>query len=128
MRETGENPAKYGWYLDLARDGIPPSAGFGIGLERLTRYLAGLDAVWQATAFPEAARGGLAVTALTAPGFPEAAVRARARDGHAPRRSRPSSGYGSTLFGAGRAAPRPTTLDAAAARAAGVHAASGWRS
>lgn len=53
IRETGENPAKYGWYLDAVRAGVPRSAGFGIGLERLTRYVAGLDAVWQATAFPK---------------------------------------------------------------------------
>ncbi|MFF3920671.1 asparagine synthetase A [Streptomyces sp. NPDC001852] len=53
IRETGENPAKYGWYLDLLRDGIPASAGFGIGLERITRYIAGLDSVWQASAFPK---------------------------------------------------------------------------
>jgi asparaginyl-tRNA synthetase len=53
MRETGENPAKYGWYLRMLRDGIPGSAGFGIGVERLTRYLAGLDAVWQASAYPK---------------------------------------------------------------------------
>ena len=53
IRETGENPAKYGWYLDLAREGLPASAGFGLGLERLTRYIAGLDAVWQAAAFPK---------------------------------------------------------------------------
>ena len=53
MRETGENPAKYAWYLDIARDGLPASAGFGLGLERLTRYLAGLDAVWQANAYPK---------------------------------------------------------------------------
>ncbi|MFC3453628.1 asparagine synthetase A [Amycolatopsis speibonae] len=53
MRETGENPAKYAWYLDLAREGLPPSAGFGMGLERVTRYIAGLDAVWQANAYPK---------------------------------------------------------------------------
>ncbi|GAA3228617.1 hypothetical protein GCM10010532_062690 [Dactylosporangium siamense] len=53
MRETGENPAKYTWYLDLAREGLRPSAGFGLGLERVTRYLAGLDAAWQANAFPK---------------------------------------------------------------------------
>ncbi|CAA9403056.1 MAG: Asparagine--tRNA ligase related protein [uncultured Pseudonocardia sp.] len=53
MRETGENPAKYGWYLQLVRDGVPPSAGFGVGLERLTRYVAGLDAAWQASAYPK---------------------------------------------------------------------------
>jgi asparaginyl-tRNA synthetase len=53
IRETGENPAKYGWYLQMLREGIPASAGFGIGVERLTRYIAGLDAVWQASAYPK---------------------------------------------------------------------------
>ena len=53
MRETGENPAKYTWYLDLAREGLLPSAGFGLGLERVTRYLAGLSAAWQANAYPK---------------------------------------------------------------------------
>jgi asparaginyl-tRNA synthetase len=52
MRETGENPAKYRWYLDLARKGLPRSAGFGMGLERVTRFLTGLDSVWQVSAFP----------------------------------------------------------------------------
>ncbi|HET9168135.1 MAG TPA: asparagine synthetase A [Actinocrinis sp.] len=53
MRESGENPAKYAWYLALAKEGLPASAGFGLGLERLTRYLAGLDAIWQANAYPK---------------------------------------------------------------------------
>jgi asparaginyl-tRNA synthetase len=53
MRETGENPAKYAWYLDIARHGLPASAGFGLGLERTTRYVAGLEAVWQASAYPK---------------------------------------------------------------------------
>ncbi|AXQ53529.1 amino acid--tRNA ligase-related protein [Streptomyces koyangensis] len=53
MRETSENPAKYDWYLRLAREGIPASAGFGIGVERLTRYVTGLDAAWQTSLFPK---------------------------------------------------------------------------
>ena len=53
IRETGENPAKYGWYLQMVREGIPGSAGFGVGLERFTRYIAGLDSVWQAVAYPK---------------------------------------------------------------------------
>src|SRR5215472_12135880 len=53
MRETGENPAKYRWYLEVARTGIPASAGFGIGVERLTRYITGRSAVWESTAFPK---------------------------------------------------------------------------
>jgi asparaginyl-tRNA synthetase len=55
IRETGENPAKYAWYLELLRQGVPYSAGFGLGLERFTRYVAGLDSVVQATAFPKIA-------------------------------------------------------------------------
>jgi asparaginyl-tRNA synthetase len=53
MRETAENPAKYAWYLQMLREGIPASAGFGLGLERFTRYIAGLDSVWQASAYPK---------------------------------------------------------------------------
>lgn len=53
MRETGENPGKYRWYLDVVRTGIPASAGFGIGVERLTRYITGRSAIWEATAFPK---------------------------------------------------------------------------
>ncbi|MFQ6086559.1 MAG: amino acid--tRNA ligase-related protein [Candidatus Bathyarchaeia archaeon] len=36
MRQGGEDPAEYGWYLEMLKEGIPPSAGFGIGIERLT--------------------------------------------------------------------------------------------
>jgi asparaginyl-tRNA synthetase len=53
MRESGENPAKYRWYLELAREGIPASAGFGMGVERLVRFLTGLDALWQVNAYPK---------------------------------------------------------------------------
>jgi len=53
IRETGENPAKYRWYLELAREGIPASAGFGLGVERFTRYVAGLHSAWQASAYPK---------------------------------------------------------------------------
>lgn len=55
LRETGENPSKYGWYLDMLREGIPPSSGFGIGVERLTRYICGLKAVWEARPYPKVA-------------------------------------------------------------------------
>ncbi|WP_136518620.1 asparagine synthetase A [Cellulomonas telluris] len=51
IRETGENPAKYDWYLQLAREGLPASAGFGLGVERFTRFLGGLDAAWQAASY-----------------------------------------------------------------------------
>ncbi|MER5705612.1 asparagine synthetase A [Micromonospora sp. NPDC002296] len=53
MRETAENPSKYGWYLEMMRRGVPASAGFGIGLERLVRYICGLESTWEASAFPK---------------------------------------------------------------------------
>lgn len=53
MRSTGEDPSKYGWYIKMLKKGIPPSAGFGIGVERLTRYICGMKKVWEATPFPK---------------------------------------------------------------------------
>lgn len=53
MGETGEDPRKYAWYLDMLEEGIPPSAGFGIGLERLTRYLCGAHHIWECSPFPK---------------------------------------------------------------------------
>lgn len=55
LRETGEDPSKYGWYLDMLREGIPQSSGFGIGIERLTRYVCGLGAIWEARPYPKVA-------------------------------------------------------------------------
>jgi asparaginyl-tRNA synthetase len=34
-------------------EGIPPSAGFGIGVERFTRYICGLENIWDAVPFPK---------------------------------------------------------------------------
>ncbi len=53
MLQTGEDPTKYAWYLDMLQEGIPPSAGFGIGLERLTRYLCGVPHIWECSPFPK---------------------------------------------------------------------------
>lgn len=53
MRETGEDPGKYGWYIDMLKEGIPPTSGFGIGLERLTRFVCGLDSIVEARPFPK---------------------------------------------------------------------------
>ncbi|MBU7009775.1 MAG: hypothetical protein HXS46_03735 [Theionarchaea archaeon] len=43
----------YRWYLDMLREGIPPSAGFGLGIERLTRYICGTDHIWESSPFPK---------------------------------------------------------------------------
>jgi len=55
MKLTGEDPTKYGWYIELLKLGVPPSAGFGIGVERLTRYICGLKTVWEARPYPKVA-------------------------------------------------------------------------
>lgn len=47
----GTELAKCDWYLKAIKS-VKPTAGFGIGLERLTRYICGLDSVSQATPFP----------------------------------------------------------------------------
>jgi len=53
LKESGEDPKQYRWYLDMLKYGIPQSVGFGIGLERLTRWICRLDEIWQATPFPK---------------------------------------------------------------------------
>ena len=40
-------------YLEIIRHGIKPTSGFGVGLERLTRFVCGLEKVWDATPFPK---------------------------------------------------------------------------
>jgi len=53
MRAKGDDPHNYGWYLEMLREGVTPSAGFGIGVERLTRYICGLEKIWEALPFPK---------------------------------------------------------------------------
>lgn len=61
MRESGEDPAKYEWYLQMLEELYPlRTAGFGIGVERATRYICGLRAVWEARPYPKVA--GIAPT------------------------------------------------------------------
>jgi len=55
IRRGGENPVKYAWYLEMLKEGVPPSAGFGIGVERLTRYICGIENIWEAVPFPKVA-------------------------------------------------------------------------
>jgi asparaginyl-tRNA synthetase len=43
----------YGDFLELAKDGIVATSGFGIGFERLTMYVCGLEDIAEASAFPK---------------------------------------------------------------------------
>ena len=48
----GEDPLAYESYLQAFRYGMPPHGGFGMGLERVTQKLLGLNNVKEATLFP----------------------------------------------------------------------------
>jgi len=52
IARQGLDPAQYRGLLELAERGLPPSAGFGIGIERLVRYICGLPHVAEARLFP----------------------------------------------------------------------------
>lgn len=53
MLSTGEVPEAYKWYLEMLKEGTTPSAGFGIGVERLTRYVCGKEYIWDSVPFPK---------------------------------------------------------------------------
>ncbi len=53
MKLTGVDPEDYEWYLEMLREGVPHSVGFGIGIERLTRWICGLRTIWEAVPFPK---------------------------------------------------------------------------
>ncbi|MEM5871382.1 MAG: asparagine synthetase A [Candidatus Aenigmatarchaeota archaeon] len=55
MEEAGIDMQGYEWYFEMLAYGIPQSAGFGIGIERLTRFICGLEFVWEAAPFPKVA-------------------------------------------------------------------------
>ena len=52
MREGGQEPSEYDWYLDLRRYGTVPHAGFGLGFERLLLLLTGMQNIRDVIPFP----------------------------------------------------------------------------
>lgn len=52
IRELGQDPAHYWWYLDLRRFGSVPHAGFGMGFERLLMMLTGVTNIRDVIPFP----------------------------------------------------------------------------
>ncbi|MEI6296171.1 MAG: aspartate--tRNA(Asn) ligase [bacterium] len=52
MNEKGLDPEKFSYYLQAFKYGMPPHGGFGLGLERLTSKLLGIENVKEATLFP----------------------------------------------------------------------------
>ena len=49
--QAGLDPHEYDWYLDLRRYGTVPHAGFGLGFERLIRYITGVANVRDVTPY-----------------------------------------------------------------------------
>ena len=52
IRELGQDPQDYWWYLDLRRFGTVPHCGFGLGFERLLMMLTGIANIRDVIPFP----------------------------------------------------------------------------
>ncbi|EQD44997.1 asparaginyl-tRNA synthetase, partial [mine drainage metagenome] len=52
LRAMGVDPAEYAWYFDLRRHGNVPHAGFGLGIERLLRWMLRREHIRETTPVP----------------------------------------------------------------------------
>ncbi|MEM4554885.1 MAG: asparagine--tRNA ligase [Candidatus Anstonellaceae archaeon] len=52
IKENNLNPKDYEWYIDLRRYGPVPHSGFGLGIERLVKWMLNLDHIRDAIPFP----------------------------------------------------------------------------
>jgi nondiscriminating aspartyl-tRNA synthetase len=52
MQDKGLDPNNFSFYLQAFKYGMPPHGGWGMGLERLTQKMLGLENVKEATLFP----------------------------------------------------------------------------
>ncbi len=53
IQRKGQTLEQFEKYLELAKEDLPASAGFGIGIERLTRFICGLKNIEEASLFPK---------------------------------------------------------------------------
>jgi len=51
--QKGYQLSQFNEYLAQAKDDLPPSAGFGVGIERFTRYICGLQRIEETCLFPK---------------------------------------------------------------------------
>jgi asparaginyl-tRNA synthetase len=56
IKELGQNPDDYWWYLELRKFGTAPHAGFGMGFERLLMLLTGIGNIRDVIPFPRTPR------------------------------------------------------------------------
>jgi asparaginyl-tRNA synthetase len=52
LKDSGAKVEEYEWYLDLRRHGNVPHAGFGVGVERLLRWMLRREHIRETTPFP----------------------------------------------------------------------------
>ena len=52
MKEQNLNTKDYQWYVDLRRFGSVPHSGYGLGIERLVKWILNLDHIRDAIPFP----------------------------------------------------------------------------
>lgn len=52
VKELGQSPEDYWWYLELRKFGSAPHAGFGLGFERLIMMLTGISNIRDVIPFP----------------------------------------------------------------------------
>jgi asparaginyl-tRNA synthetase len=53
IEKAGLKAEDFRLYLEFAKQGLPPSAGFGIGVERLTRFVCGQKRIEDVVCFPK---------------------------------------------------------------------------
>jgi len=56
IKEVGQNPDDYWWYLDLRKFGTVPHAGFGLGFERMVQFCTGMQNIRDVIPFPRTPR------------------------------------------------------------------------
>ena len=56
LKEQGEDPADYEFYLDTRKYGSVPHGGFGLGVERLVAWICGSESIKDAIPFPRTMR------------------------------------------------------------------------
>ncbi|MFO7836575.1 MAG: asparagine--tRNA ligase [Candidatus Thorarchaeota archaeon] len=56
IKATGDDPAKYEWFIDIRRYGSVPHSGFGVGLDRLIRWMLNLSHIRDVIPFPRTVR------------------------------------------------------------------------
>jgi len=53
IEASGLDPEDFRLYLEFAKKGLPPSTGFGIGMERMTRFVCGRKRIADVAHFPK---------------------------------------------------------------------------